>query len=85
MKKTKIFFTSFLQVGLVACNTIFLQKGIILGIFLISCLISLIWCYNVTKISVSTFKEKAVYSFGAGVGALFGYYFVNLFLKYIIL
>lgn len=74
----KIFLTSFMQIGLVAINTILLAKGYVLGIFMASFSISLLWCYNVTKISVGSFKQKIVYSFGAGFGAITGYYFLKI-------
>ena len=74
---TKIFLTSYLQIGLVAINTILLAKGYVIGIFLASFSISLLWCYNVTKISVGSLKQKLVYSFGAGFGAISGFYLLN--------
>jgi hypothetical protein len=74
----KLFLTSFTQIGLVAINTILLQKGYVIGIFMASFTISFLWCYNVSKVSVSTRKAKLIYSFGAGCGGVFGYYFVNL-------
>jgi hypothetical protein len=73
----KIFLTSFTQIALVAINTILLQKGLIIGIFMASFTISFIWCYNVAKVSVSTRKAKIIYSLGAGCGGVFGYYFIN--------
>ena len=74
----KIFFTSFLQISLVAINTILLQKGYVIGIFMASFTISFLWCYNVSKVSVSTRMAKILYSLGAGCGGVFGYYFVNV-------
>lgn len=78
---TKLFFTSFLQIGLVAINTILLARGYVLGIFLASFTISLIWTFNVQKISVSKLKEKIVYSLGAGCGAVAGFYIINQILN----
>jgi hypothetical protein len=75
----KIFITSFTQVFFVAINTIFLSKGNIVGIGIASFFISLIWCFNVAKISMSKTKHKLVYSLGAMIGALSGYYFTKLF------
>lgn len=80
MQHLKIFFTSFLQVGFVCINTVLIAKGYVLGIFIASMTISLIWSYNVAKIALSNFKEKIIYSFGAGVGSIAGYYFINFFL-----
>jgi hypothetical protein len=73
----KIFSTSFFQIGLVAINTLLIAKGYILGIFLASFTISMLWSYNVSKISLSNFKRKLTYSLGAGLGAIVGYYLIN--------
>jgi len=80
MDKLKIFTTSFFQIGLVAINTLLIAKGFILGIFLASFTISLLWSYNVSKIALSDFTSKIIYSFGAGFGAVIGYYLINLIL-----
>ena len=53
MENIKIFLTSFTQVGLVAINTLLIAKGYILGIFLASFTISMLWSYNVSKIALS--------------------------------
>ncbi len=79
MENIKIFLTSFTQIGLVAINTLLIAKGYVLGIFLASFTISLLWSYNVSKIALSDVKRKLIYSFGAGFGAVTGYYFINLF------
>lgn len=76
----KVFLTSFLQIGLVAINTVLIAKGLAIGIFLASFTIALIWCYNVSKVSVSTLKQKLAYSLGAGFGGVTGYFLINLFL-----
>lgn len=68
----KTFFTSFTQIGLVAVNTYFITKLNYIAIFIVSALISLLWCYNVTRISVSTINQKLTYSLGAGCGAVVG-------------
>jgi hypothetical protein len=78
MKNIKIFFTSFTQIGLVAINTVLIAKGYILGIFLASFTISLLWSYNVSKIALSDIKRKLIYSLGAGFGAIAGYYLISL-------
>ena len=81
MKNIKIFLTSFTQIGLVAINTLLIAKGYVLGIFLASFTISLLWSYNVSKIALSDTKRKLIYSFGAGFGAVAGYLLINLFIK----
>jgi hypothetical protein len=81
MENLKIFFTSFFQIGLVAMNTLLISKGYIFGIFSASFTISLLWSYNVSKIALSDFRKKMIYSFGAGFGSLAGYFLINFILK----
>jgi hypothetical protein len=73
MENLKIFATSFVQIGLVAVNTLLIAKGYIIGIFLASFTISLLWSYNVSKIALSDTRKKLIYSTGAGSGAVVGY------------
>jgi hypothetical protein len=75
----KIFFTSFLQIGLVAVNTYLITQLIWIGIFIVSFLISYLWAINVSKISVSTKQAKIVYALGAGCGAVSGLLILTLF------
>jgi hypothetical protein len=73
----KLFLTSFIQIGLVAINTILLVRGYdVFGVFLIP----LIWTLKVQKISVPKFKHKIVYALGAGFGAITGYFIINQFI-----
>jgi len=80
MENIKIFFTSFFQIGLVAINTLLITKGYVFGIFMASFTISMLWSYNVSKIALSGFTSKLIYSFGAGFGAITGYYLINFIL-----
>ena len=73
----RTFLTSFTQIGLVAVNTYFISQLNFIGIFIASVLISLLWCYNVTKISVSKLQDKYIYSLGAGCGAVVGIFLVK--------
>jgi hypothetical protein len=68
----KTFLTSFLQVGCVAINTYFITQINWIGIFIASFTISLLWAFNVSKISVSTTNQKLTYALGAGCGAVIG-------------
>ena len=77
----KIFLTSFIQVGLVAINTLLIARGLFLGVFVVSFIISLIWCYNVGKISVSTLNQKFTYALGAGCGSVTGLLILKFILK----
>lgn len=68
----KTFFTSFFQIGLVAINTLLISKQLFLAVFICSCLISLLWAFNVSKIALSDLRQKLIYSLGAGCGAIIG-------------
>jgi hypothetical protein len=68
----KIFFQSFFQIGLVSVSTILITKHLYFGIFVVSFLITLLWTFNVSRIAVSTIKQKLIYSLGAGTGAVCG-------------
>jgi hypothetical protein len=73
------FFTSFFQIGLVSISTIFITKHFYIGIFIVASLISLLWTFNVSRIAISTIKEKIIYSLGAGTGAVCGVLLTQLF------
>lgn len=74
----KLFITAFIQVFLVASNTIFLSQGNILGIAAMSFLISYFWVANVKKAAVSSYADRLIYCTGAMCGGVSGYYFVTL-------
>jgi len=76
----KTFLTSFMQVGCVAINTYFITKLNWIGIFVASFIISLLWAFNVSKISVSTTNQKLTYALGAGCGAIVGLVLVKIIL-----
>ena len=75
----KIFFQSFFQIGLVSISTILITKHLYFGIFVVSFLITLFWTFNVSRIAVSTIKQKLIYSLGAGTGAVCGVLLTQLF------
>jgi hypothetical protein len=77
----KLFITGFVQVFFVAINTYFLSKEFYLGVFICGVIISLIWSWNVKKIAFGSFKERLLYSLGAGFGSLFGLIVSILFFK----
>ena len=66
------FFQSFFQIGLVSISTVLITKHLYYGIFVVAFLISLLWTFNVSRIAVSTIKQKLIYSLGAGIGAVCG-------------
>lgn len=75
--KMKTFLTSFFQIGLVAINTYLIQQTNWIGVFIVSSLISLLWAFNVSKISVSTINQKLTYALGAGCGAVVGLFLIS--------
>jgi hypothetical protein len=75
----KLFFQSFMQVGLVAANTLFISRLNFPAIFVCSFLISLLWAFNVSKVAISTTRSKLVYALGAGCGAVTGLSILNYF------
>lgn len=75
----RIFLQSFFQVGLVAVSTILITKGYIVGIFIVSFLISLLWAFNVSRVAMSTLNQKVTYAFGAGCGSVVGVLILKLF------
>jgi len=77
----KIFLQSFFQIGLVAINTMLIAKGIILGVFLVSFMISLLWAFNVSKVAISTIRQKLIYALGAGFGAVSGLILISVIFK----
>lgn len=74
----KTFLTSYFQIMMVALNTIFLIQINFIAVFIVSCLISLLWAFNVAKVSVSTLKLKLIYSLGAGCGAVTGLFLTTI-------
>lgn len=77
----KIFFQSFFQIGLVAINTMLISRGVYLGVFIVSFAISLLWAFNVSRVAISTIKQKLTYAFGAGCGAVIGLILITLIFK----
>jgi hypothetical protein len=76
----QIFSTSFIQVFLVAVNTIFLSRGIIIGIAVVSFFISWFWVTNVKKANIASRADQFVYATGAMCGGLSGYFFTQMVL-----
>lgn len=67
-----IFKTAFIQVFLVSMNTVFLSKGIWIGVAVVTFGISYFWVGNVKKANIATKQEQIVYSLGAMCGGLTG-------------
>lgn len=77
----KIFITSFLQIFFVSVNTVLLARGLVVGVFFAAFTISFIWCFNVSKVSVASMRQKVVYSLGAACGSVCGLLFTNFILN----
>ena len=75
----RTFFQSFFQIGLVSISTVLITQHLYYGIFVVAFLISLLWTFNVSRIAVSTIKQKLTYSFGAETGAVCGVLITQLF------
>lgn len=69
---------SLMSVGLVhvyfiAINTYFIAKEIYLGVAVASFIISLLWAFNVRKVTSSTsYLDRIFYAVGATLGSIFG-------------
>ena len=81
MKKFKIFFTSLIQVTLVAMNVIFISRGMIIPMLLTGFSISLLWTFNIKKIVAGSVSESVIYALGAMVGTGVGYYLAHCLQK----
>jgi hypothetical protein len=69
----RLFFTSILQVTLVASNVIFISRGMVLPMLLTGFCISYVWAANVKKVTSGTNREKFSYALGASIGTYIGY------------
>jgi len=75
----KLFLTAFLQVFLVAANTLFISRLFYPGIAIGGFFISFFWSINVKKIAIGTIKDRLIYCSGAMAGGLCGVFVANLF------
>ena len=78
----KLFITGFLQVFFVAVNIFFIAKLFYFGIFICGFLISIVWSWNVKRVSMGTLKDRLCYSFGAAFGSLLGCFFSSLIINH---
>jgi len=80
----RLFITSFIQIFLVAANTIFLANGIIIGMIVSSFGINWIWTHNVKKVSFGSQSDRMYYAAGATTGCVCGFYaskFIVIFMQ----
>ena len=76
--KHNLFLTGFLQVFLVAMNTVFVSSGLIIPMLITGFLISIIWSWNIKKIAFSTINDRIIYSTGAACGTGLGWWIAIL-------
>jgi hypothetical protein len=65
---------------MVAISTISLAHSFYPGVILTGFLISFFWTLNVSRIAVSTMKERIIYSTGAMTGSILGLLTTKLFI-----
>lgn len=70
----KLIATGFIQVMLVAVNTVLLARSNYIGVTVVSFLISFVWSYNVKRTALGTLDDRLLYSTGAALGGLSGLY-----------
>jgi len=74
----KLFFTAFLQVFLVAANTLFIANLFYPGVIIAGFGISWFWSGNVRRVAIGSTKDRLIYSTGAMLGGLSGVITANL-------
>jgi hypothetical protein len=77
-KYIKLFLTGSLQVLLVALNTYFIAHVMIIQAVVVAFLISLVWTFNVKKISIGNNLDRIIYSAGASFGTLISFLIIYL-------
>jgi len=76
----KIFTAAFIQVAMVAANTVFISKGHIAGMIFCSFGINWIWSHNVRKTAFGSESDRIWYAAGATTGCLTGFFATKLIL-----
>ena len=82
-KSIKLFLGGMLQVGLVSSNAYLISQGKFLAVFIVGCLISYVWTFNVKKVVFGELSDRLNYSFGAGVGGVVGLYIAKNIVNWI--
>lgn len=67
-----LFVGGFLQVSLVAINTVLITRQHWAGVFVVSFFISLFWSFNVKRVAFGGAWDRIVYALGAACGGLAG-------------
>jgi hypothetical protein len=64
----KIFIFAYIQILLIATNTINVANGRLLEAMITSLLIGIAWCIGVTGVANGTMKQKLAYCVGGSLG-----------------
>ena len=67
-----LFVTGFIQVFLVAMNTVYVAKGNYALAFVTSFGISYVWTRNVTRVAIGLERDRWLYASGAAFGCIAG-------------
>ena len=65
---------------MVAISTVSLAHSFYIGVIITGFLISFLWTLNVSRIAISTMKERIIYSTGAMAGSILGLLTTKLFI-----
>lgn len=74
--------SAFVQVGLVACNVMFIAAGQAIPMIIVGFLISMLWSFNIKKIAFGSVWDRIWYAIGAGLGTYVGYLISHLIINH---
>ena len=66
------FLLAYVQVALIAVNTWQIANAKIMGAVVVGFLISLVWSFNVRRVSICDWKTRIIYCTGAALGTASG-------------
>jgi len=72
-----IFFSSLLQIFFVSVNTILISKEMVIQAGVCGFLLSLVWTFNIRRITIASWAERISYCLGAGIGTSSGIIFIK--------
>ncbi len=70
--KYYLFIAALLQVGCVSLNVYQVSHRYFIGAFIVGFLISILWSFNVKRISFGTTWDRVIYALGAATGTVLG-------------
>jgi len=73
-----IFLSSLLQIFFVSVNTILISKEMVIQAGVCGFLLSLVWTFNIRRITIASWGERISYCLGAGIGTSSGIIFIKL-------